>query len=264
MKFKFTVILFFLAIVPAVAYEPVEHENILKIKYGFINQLDPYLSPLSYHGQQIGLGNEWWQSFRRDSAWAHIGRLDINGLRAYTTSHTNRIYGLGVYAGWGAYYHWNWFDNRLQVHLGPYLEANFMAREIGSNVNKPYSFDLGIEAMAMAGISWSFYGRKTSYRLRYLIRTNLIGLDFVPDFWQAYYEIVEGVSGDIRCSGPWNHNSVRHELTLDLQFPHSTWRLGAEHIFLDYRTKNMQFDQHQINIIVACIWKYKIRPNAKL
>ena len=176
MRLKLTAILLLSVLLPLHAYEPVEHENILKVKYGFVNQLDPYLSPLSYHGQQIGIGNEWWQSFHRDSAWAHIGRLDINGLRAYNTAGSNLIYGLGIYAGWGAYYHWNWFDNRLKVFLGPYLEANFMAREIGNNVNKPFSFDAGIDVMAMTGISWSFYGRKTSYRLRYLIRTNLIGV----------------------------------------------------------------------------------------
>ncbi len=263
MRFKTTAILLF-ALLPLFAQEPIEHENILKLKYGFVSQLDSYLSPLAYKGQQIGIGNEWWQTFRRDSAWAHVGRLDINGLRAYNTAYSNLIYGLGIYAGWGAYYRWRWFDNRLQLHLGPYLEANFMAREIGTNVNKPYSFDAGIDIMAMTGISWSFYGRKTSYRLRYLIRTNLIGVDYLPDYWQSYYEITEGVKGDARCSGLWNHHIIRHEITLDFQFPHSTWRFGTEHIFLNYGNTNMQFNQNQINIIVGCLWKYRMKANTRL
>ncbi len=265
MRYKLTIILLLMFLLPVKAYEPVEHENVLKVKYGFMSQVDPYLSPLVFHGQQIGLGNEWWQSFRKDSVhWAHVGRFDINGLRAYNTAYSNMIYGLGIYAGWGAYYKWSFLDGRLSVHLGPYLEANFMVREISSNVNKPFSFDAGIDVVAMTGISWSFYGKKTSYRLRYLLRTNLIGVDYMPDYWESYYEITESVRGDARCSGHWNHNMIRHELTLDFQFPHSTWRLGAEHIFLDYRTKYMEYKQHQINIVVGCIWKYKIRPNAKL
>ena len=177
---------------------------------------------------------------------------------------TNLIYGLGFNGGWGAYYRWSWMAECLTVILGPYLEGDFMARNIGSNVNKPYSFDVGIDAMAMAGIQWSFYGKKTSYRLRYRIRTNLIGFDYLPDYWEAYYEITEGVSGAARCSGHWNHNVIRHELSLDMQFPHSTWRVGAGHDFLNYATKDMQFTRNQLNIIIGCIWNYRITPNKKL
>ena len=253
--------------------EQVEHENILKIRYGWVKHLDPYLSPLSYNGQQIGIGNEWWQAFRQDSKlgntgklqnWAHVGRIDVFGLRAYSASWSNYIYGFGFHGGWGAYYKWILADGRIMIHLGPYLEADFMAREMGNNVNKPVSFDLGIDAMAMGGISWHFYGKKTSYRLRYLIRTNLIGFDYLPDYWQSMYEVTEGVSGLARCSGHWNHNVVRHELTLDLQFPHSTWRIGCEHEYLYYATKDMQFLRNQVNIVIGCIWNYKISPNKKL
>ena len=244
--------------------EPVEHENILKVKYGWVRQVDPYLSPLVYKGQEIGIGNEWWQAFRRDSAWKHVGRVDVHGLRAYSSAGSNYLYGFGFHGGWGAYYLWSFANNRLRVHVGPYIEGDFMAREIGMNVNKPLSFDVGIDVMAMGGISWSFYGKKTSYRLKYLIRTNLVGYDFMPDYWESYYEVTEGVSGTSRCSGHWNHNVVRHELTLDMQFPHSTWRVGAEHEFLRYGTKDMQFIRQQLNIVIGCIWQYKIRPNKQL
>ena len=272
MKMKRLYIIFFalLTACPVLFAEPVEHENILKVKYGWIWQLDPYLSPLAYSGNQIGIGNEWWQPFNKTDKegypirWSHVGAIDIHGLRAYNSAMTNLIYGLGFNGGWGAYYRWSWMAECLTVILGPYLEGDFMARNIGSNVNKPYSFDVGIDAMAMAGIQWSFYGKKTSYRLRYRIRTNLIGFDYLPDYWEAYYEITEGVSGAARCSGHWNHNVIRHELSLDMQFPHSTWRVGAGHDFLNYATKDMQFTRNQLNIIIGCIWNYRITPNKKL
>lgn len=242
----------------------VEPENILKIQYGWVKQLDPYLSPLAYRGQQIGIGNEWWQPFHSYENWKHVGRIDIHGLRAYSSAWTNYLYGLNIRGGWGAYYRMKWLDERLSLIVGPYLEADFMIRNIGTNINKPFSFDVGINAMVMAGISWSFYGPRTSYRLRYQIRTNLIGFDWLPDYWQSYYEVTEGVSGLARCSGHWNHNTVRHELTLDFQFPHSTWRIGAEHEFLNYTTKDMQFTRNQINILVGCIWHYRLISNRKL
>ena len=64
MKMKRLYIIFFalLTACPVLFAEPVEHENILKVKYGWVWQLDPYLSPLAYSGNQIGIGNEWCRS----------------------------------------------------------------------------------------------------------------------------------------------------------------------------------------------------------
>lgn len=256
---KFFLIIVFIPLFLQAA--PVEHENILKIKYGGIWQLDSYLSPLRYDGQEVGIGNEWRQPFSMYEHWAHVGALDITGCLYNSPAKSNRIYGAGLRAGWGAYYHWDWTSQGLQVLLGPYLEAEWMGRYMVTNINKPYSMDLGIQAQAMTGICWSFAGKKTSYRLRYLVLLNVIGVDFMPDYFASYYELSEGVlKGTVRCAGLWNHQSLRHELTLDLQFPHSTWRVGVEHRFLHYGTSAMDMQRNQVNLVVGCIWHYKIRP----
>jgi hypothetical protein len=255
------------------AYDGVEHTNVLKVKYGWDYQLDTYLSPLAYPGQEIGIGNEWWQPFRPDTRlgktgklarWAHVGRIDIRGARHISSARNNLIYSLGASGGWGAFYRWQWYDNRLKVLVGPYVEGEVTMREIASNVNKPYSFDFSAEVMAMSGLSWSFYGKKTSYRLHYLIRTNLIGFDYLPDYWQSYYEMTQGVRGTARCSGHWNHHTVKHEVGLDMQFPHSTWRIGAEHDYVNYGTKDQHFVRNQISLVVGCIWNYRINGNTRL
>ena len=255
------------------AEEGVEHTNVLKVKFGLNYQLDTYLSPLGYRGIEIGIGNEWWQPFRQDTRlgqtgqltnWAHVGRLDLRGVRQLSSARNNLIYGLGVSGGWGAYYHWQWCDNRLQLLLGPYLETELYVRELASNTNKPYSFDIAIDGMVMGGLSWSFYGKKTSYRLHYLIRTNVIGFDFLPDYWQSYYELSEGVKGTPRCSGHWNHHTVKHALSLDMQFPHSTWRVGAEHVYINYGTKDLHFVRNEISLVIGCIWNYRIQANQRL
>lgn len=247
------------------AQESVEHENILKIKVGTGYQLDTYLSPMGYSGMCYGLGNEWWQAFRHAPAnWAHVGRADIGLTNYYNRSRTNRYLGVQLAAGWGAFYEWKWLDDRLRVHLGPYLDVYFSVREQASNVNKMVSFDAAIDVMAMSGISWSFYGKKTSYRLSYLIRTNLIGFDYLPEYWESYYEITQGVPGQPRCSGHWNHNTIKHQLSLDMQFPHSTWRIGAEHEWMNYGTKDLHFSNNEMRIVVGCLWKYRICANARL
>lgn len=255
------------------AGEEILHTNILKIRVGWDYQLDTYLSPLGYKGIEVGIGNEWWQPFRQDTRfgktgrlanWAHVGRVDVRGFSQINSARSNQIYGIGLSGGWGAFYCWQWYDNRLKVLVGPYLETELGVRLLASNVNKPMSLDIAIDGMVMGGLSWSFYGKKTSYRLNYQIRTNLIGFDYLPDYWQSYYELSEGVQGVARCSGPWNHNTVKHELTLDMQFPHSTWRLGAEHEYLRYGTKDLHFVRNQVSVVIGCIWNYRVKANTRL
>lgn len=267
------IVVLFCLVGSVAANEDLEHTNILKIRLGWNYQLDTYISPLAYNGMLIGIGNEWWQPFRQDTRlgrtgrlahWAHVGRLDVRGFSQVNSARSNKIYGLGLSGGWGAFYYWQWFDNRLKVFVGPYMETEFGARYLVSNVNKPLSLDIAVDVMAMGGLSWSFYGKKTSYRLNYQIRTNLIGFDFMPDYWESYYELEEGIRGTARCSGHWNHHTIKHELALDMQFPHSTWRVGAEHEYLNYGTGDLHFVRNQISIVIGCIWNYRIKANKRL
>ena len=255
------------------AQENVEHDNILKVKIGTGYQLDTYLSPVGYTGMLYGIGNEWWQPFRKDTKlgqtgrldhWQHTGRVEVCLTDYLNRARSNSYLGVQIDAGWGAFYEWKWFDDRLKVFVGPYLDADLMIREQGSNVNKIVSLDMAVDVMAMGGIRWSFYGKKTSYRLNYILRTNLFGVDYLPEYWESYYEITKGVPGQARFSGHWNHNTLKHQLALDMQFPHSTWRLGAEHELINYGTENLHFVRHQLGIVVGCIWKYKIRANTRL
>lgn len=253
--------------------ESIEHTNVLKVKGGGIYQLDTYLSPLAYRGFAVGIGNEWWQPFRQDTRldktgrlanWAHVGRVDVSGFRTMNAARSNGITGVDIHGGWGAFYCQRWSDTRLKVFAGPYIEAGLTVRNMNTNVNKPVSLDIAADVMAMGGIAWSFYGKKTSYRLHYQIRTNLIGLDCMPHYWQSYYELTEGVPGEIRCSGHWNHHTVKHELGIDMQFIHSTWRLGVGHDYTNYHSNNQQFIHNSVNLIIGCIWNYRLQGNKRL
>lgn len=250
--------------------ENVEHENILHIRYGGMWLQDQYLSPLLYSGMRVGLGNEWWQPFRQESRlgrkgllaqWAHVGRIDLAFAWMYNSPHTNAVYALGLQTGWGAFYQWQFPAAGVRLLLGLYLDVDFMPRTILSNVNKPYSMDAAVRVEAMAGVSYSFSARRTSYRLRYLVRANLIGVDFMPDYWQSYYELSEGIPGIVRCAGMWNHRYLNHELTLDMQFPHSTWRIGLRHEYLEYGQENMWFSREQVSAVLGTCFRYRLKPN---
>lgn len=252
--------------------ENVEHENVLHVNYGGMWQQDHYLSPLLYSGMRVGIGNEWWQPFRQESRlgrkgrlenWANVGRIDLSFSWLYNQPKTNAIYSLGIQTGWGAYYQWRFKKAGVQICLGPYLDFDFAPRTILSNVNKPYSMDAAAQVEVMAGVSYSFSANNTSYRLRYLVRANLIGIDFMPDYWQSYYELAEGIAGIVRCAGMWNHRYLNHELTFDMQFLHSTWRLGIRHEYLEYGQDNMWFGREQVSVIVGTCFRYRLKPNER-
>ncbi len=291
----------------------VEHEDILTVQTGGSWLQDQYLSPLRYDGLNVGIANEWWQGFRgtkrerkageasgaRGSSssslsrggsgasfmgrWEHVGKVGLQVLALNNTPKTNKIYAIGINAGWGAYYTWKWpktsVDNKTtsnetttckrlrgswQIGLGPYVAGDLMPRYIVSNVNKPYSMDISAEVQAMGFVSYSFGGKKTSYRLRYLVRTNLIGVDFMPDYWESYYEITEGIAGKTRCAGMWNHRYLHQELTLDMQFRHSTWRIGVRHEYLEYGEKSMWFSREQVSAVIGTCFRYRTKGNARL
>ena len=166
----------------------VEHENVLSIRYGGVWQQDQYLSPLLYSGQQIGLSNEWWQNFKKDSTkhWQHVGIANVTGGIVYSERMNNLMYSVGLQGGWGAQYVWKWENLGLQALVGPYLDIELWGKLQASNVNKPYSMDLAVNMCAMGGVSWTFKAKKTSYRLRYLAQLNVIGIDYLPDYWQKH------------------------------------------------------------------------------
>lgn len=250
--------------------ENVEHEDILQIRYGGMWQQDQYLSPLLYDGMKVGLGNEWWQPYRKSTRlgqtgkldnWQHLGCLDLQFAWTYNPAHSNTMYSFGGQCGWGTFYTWSFRNCGVQVLLGPYLGADCLIKYHVSNTNKPFSADVAIDMMAMGGVSYSFRGPHSSYRLRYIARVNLIGVDFLPDYWQSYYEMDSGVMDNtVRCSGMWNHIAIHHDLTLDLQFPHSTWRVGIGHEYLSYGS-DLMFSREQVYATIGTCFRYRVRPN---
>jgi len=262
MRTKFYILL--LCLLPiGVWAENVEHENILKLQYGGSWRQDQYLSPLLYKGMMVGIGNEWWQNFKYEN-WQHVGKFTAQFDWTYNPTKTNVLYAIRLEGGWGAHYIWKWPSQGVQVLVGPYLSLDNTVKYHGRNVNKPISLDAALHTMAQAGVSYGFKGKKTSYRLRYIIRANLIGVDFMPDYWESYYELTEGIKGKIRCAGMWNHRLLQQELTLDMQFPHSTWRVGIAYDYDEYGEKNMMFSKEQVSLVVGTCFHYRINPKKNL
>lgn len=250
-------------------YEGKLHENILTIRWGGIQMYDQYLSPLPYKGQFIAVKNEWWQGFDEQSKsylgngvidWMHVGKVLIQGARTYNPAYTNIIYSVGTNAGWGVHYDFKRLIGveGLSVYVGPYLDLDLFVKDHLNNVNKPVSVDLSLNIKAHAGVGYSFRAKKTSYRMRYTAMTDLIGVQFVPEYGESYYEITEGIiGGSIGLGSLHNRLSIRQELTLDMQFKHSAWRIGVEHEYLKHEMNGLQFQREQVSLVIGTIFNYK-------
>ncbi len=235
------------------------HENVLILHYGGIWQNDEYLSPLLYSGQTFGLSNEWWSELTTD--WRHVGKVQING--AFTDNNRaiqNSQMAFGVNGGWGALYDFRKIINveGLNVFVGPYLHFDFMGRNISSYVNKPFSMDLSGNIRLYTGISYTIPCAKSAYRLQYHIMTDFIGLMFVPDYWQSYYEMERSLAGTVAFSSLLNRQSLTHELLVDMQFKRSTWRVGVRHEYLQYTANNLHFSREQVCLVIGTVFNYKL------
>lgn len=241
-------------------YEGRWHENILTVRWGAITQYDEYLTPLKYKGQFLALQNEWWQPFAVSNDWQHVGKLKLQGARTYNPTYSNLIYALGVHGGWGAHYDFHRLINLhgLNLFVGSYIDFDLFAKELINNVNKPYSADAAVELRLHAGISYGFAAKNTSYRLRYTMMTGFLGVQFVPEYGQSYYEITEGIiGGTVGLSSLHNKMDIRHELTIDMQFRHSAWRIGVEHEYINNSMNGLGFQREQVSLIVGTLFNYK-------
>ncbi len=244
------------------------HENVLTLTYGGIWQNDEYLSPLLYSGQAISIQQEWWTSFLNNNPnndWEHVGKVHVSAaITDNNRAILNRQYVLGVDGGWGAHYSFQRLIDvkGLNVFVGPYLHFDLMGRNITSYENKPYSMDLSANLRAHAGVSYTIHAPKTAYRFQYTIMTDLAGAMFAPDYWQSYYEMNQSLQGTIVGSSVHNRQTLMHELSIDLQFRRSTWRVGVRHEYLQYKANNLHFSREQVCLVIGTVFNHQLSKTA--
>ena len=229
-------------------------ENNLVVKFGGIWLSDEYLSALPYSGRAVHLQNDWWRYFTAERTdFSHTGRLELTGAQLYNSAYSNRITAFGANGSWGAYYNYRPMGG-LTLLGGVLAEVDVLAKYMVRSVNKPYSMDLAANLLLSGGVRYDIARPNTAYRLRYLIRTPLAGCMFVPEMGGAYYEMLFSLKNTIHGSFFTNKAGLRHELTFDMRFKTTTWRLGVEHEYLQYHANNLRFCREQVSLVVGCIF----------
>lgn len=224
---------------------------------------DSYLSPLTYDGWNAGIGGEWWKESRH-YGWRKMGNIQALGGKTIQSQHHNSISCFDVQGGWGMHRYWLFDTGRskgidgssIEVYVGPYAGLDFQMKSLSSNVNKPYSFDAGIDVELMAGASYRFRYKKSAYRLIYEGRINTLGAMWLPDYWQSYYETTEKINlgGSISFSYPGNRQFIHQQLAMDFQFRKYIWRIGMRHEYLHYGDKERHFARQSVSIVAGIIF----------
>lgn len=246
------------------------HRDVLTVEYGGEWIMDGYLSPLVYDGQMIGIRNEWWNGWKEN--WDRVGNLQVRGSKVLSERKNNYIYTLDLQGGWGAMNHWQWdFSGKkitdwqqLKLAIGPYLGADIMLKELAGNVNKPYSADIALDACVMASVQYAFRCKKTAYAVGYSLQMNMIGIEWLPDYWTSYYEVTEKVrlKESIAFSHVFNRQHLQQQVYIDFQFLHSSWRVGLKHEYLTYGSHTMPFRRQVLSGCIGALFNYQTTPAA--
>lgn len=232
-------------------------EDVLTVGVGATYVTDEYLSALPYAGVSFNIDNEWWQPFRRQTAWTHVGELRLTSGRFSNARGSNALVGFGARGGWGAHYNYKPVAG-LTVLAGVLLEADYYGRVLSKSVNKPYSMDLALALNLSAGIAYTFEAKHSAYRLRYMVRTPFAGCMFVPEMGQSYYEMASSLQGTAHFASFHNRLALLHELTLDLRFARSTWRIGVAHDFLRVSANHLTAGREQVRLVVGTVFNQSL------
>lgn len=204
---------------------PVTHATLVGI--GASNQLDTYLSPLSYTGPQLHFMHETWRSTHLADSAISFQTL-WHGNLSYTENAPAKARYMGGDIRFDALWHYHFRVGPVRLLAGPFIGANVGVLYHTRNGNNPaqalLSGHLGASGAAIYGFSIGHH----RFVARFQLDIPLLGLMFSPDYGQSYYEIFSlGNRGHNVCfTNPFNAFSHRHQLTIDIPFKHFTIRTG--------------------------------------
>lgn len=210
---------------PVDGRSPTERAFMLGI--GSTNQLDTYLSPMSYKGTQLSF-------LARSERMTHLASRHVsfqNTFHAAFTSADNPagtascLGGRLAYdAGW--HYHFSPLPH-LDLKGGALVGADlgFLYNDHGGN--NPAQGHFSIDLSLSAGAAYSFRLRKLPLRVGYQADMPMVGMMFSPEFGESYYEISQrGVGHNLLCAHPGNALCFRQTLMLDFHLKRITLRVG--------------------------------------
>lgn len=189
---------------------------------------DTYLSPLIYHGWNLGLAYSRMQAmaFNPDN-WVMRLRISGEASRATNFVGNGKMWRGDINASWAMMRRWRQLPAGITAGIGGYTSLSGGAIYNPRNGNNPAAakaaFNIGLSAYATR--IFNIGHRRILARIE--CDTPLLGAFFSQQYGELYYEIWLGDrSGLVHCAWPGNFRSFNGTLSADIELG-STWlRLG--------------------------------------
>ena len=195
---------------------------------GSANQLDSYLSPLSYRGPQLHLLHETQRTTHLLDSCVSFQTL-LQADLAYTHNQTENANDLGGFLHFDAAWHYNWqTQSPFRLFLGPQLGATLGGLYNTRNGNNPAQATAAIRLSVSAAAIYSFHLWHQPIILRDQLDIPLLGAMFSPAYGQSYYELftLGNTDHNICFTTPFNTPSFRNQFNVDRPLRRCTLRLS--------------------------------------
>lgn len=196
---------------------------------GFSNILDTYLSPQEYTGIDFRLSRE---SIRK-SRWENISQQTFfQSNLSYTHNQIDNNSTVSVLANWNYALHYHFpITENFKLLAGGLLDINGGFVYNMRNGNNPAQARAYANIAASGMALWDVKIKNYPITLRYQLNLPLMGIMFMPQYGQSYYEIFSlgHAEGVINFTSLHNQPSLRQMLTAD--FPIGKARMRFAYVW---------------------------------
>lgn len=193
---------------------------------GFSNLLDTYLSPQEYTGIDLRLSRE---SVRK-SRWENITQQTFfQSNLSFTHNQIENNNTIGMLANWNYALHYNFpITENFKLLAGGLTDLNGGFTYNMRNGNNPVQARIYANIGATGMAVWNTKIKNYPICLRYQINLPLMGVMFMPEYGQSYYEIFSlgQADGVINFTSLHNQPSLRQMLTADFPVGKATMRFA--------------------------------------
>lgn len=231
---------------------------------GELRTSDPTLSPQEYKGASFTFMGEHFNRYRCKAPveWSFDYRATYSQMLNESKSALINYVSAGL--RYGSYYMFEPAQG-LTIGVGGRFDIFGALKQQTRNVNNIGAGDIRITLDATARIRYKYrwnsrFGLETGYD----ISTPFIGCMFMPDFGESYYEISEGLPGNLKrlitCTSFHNLQNINGTLTFNLLFPDGAMIFAFSHENSWWQGKAGSFYTHNLTGSIGFALRLRTLP----
>lgn len=228
---------------------------------GHVNQLDTYLSPETYMGQELRyvsqIVKENGSKYAKEMV--HQANISFTKNRNQNNSELGGFYNF-QYNVLRTLGNWQLSKGRLLLKVGGGGDANIGFLYNARNSNNPAQVYAALNLTANVDLSYRFRIGNRPLQLRYGLQLPFLGMRYSPNYGQSYYEIfVEGdYDRNLVATTPWSAPSLRHQLTIDIGFSTTALRLGFLGDYQQAKVNHLRFHTWSNLFVVGFVKRFSV------